>query len=180
MLSLSVESSIFVHIQSATTAKEIWDTLKRLYEDKGLISKIGLLRQLISIRLDDCAGMQEYVDLITNTSNKLKGIGFNIDNEWMGAILLAGLTDNYQSLILGIEATDTKIDGDTIISKLIDNLIDDKTGNSAFWSNKQKNKKIEKEKTKCRYCGKDWNRKHRCLNKEKKIRHKSKRCIHGI
>lgn len=141
LLSLSVESSIFVHIQNATSALEIWNILKRLFEDKGLTRKIGLLRQLISVRLDDCSGMQEYVDLIVNTSNKLKGIGFGVDDEWMGAILLAGLTENYQPLILGIESTGTKIDGDTIISKLIDNRMDGQNNGNAFLANKNKKKK---------------------------------------
>lgn len=121
ILSLAVETQIFVHIQNSTTALEIWNTLKRLYEDKGLSRKIGLLRTLISIRLDECDGMQEYVNQIVNTSNKLTGIGFDIDDEWIGAILLAGLTDNYQPLILGIESSGTNISGDMIISKLLDN-----------------------------------------------------------
>lgn len=168
LLSLSVESSIYVHIQNSTSALEIWSTLKRLYEDKGLTRKIGLLRQLISVRLDDCSEMQEYVDQIVNTSNKLKGIGFDIDDEWIGAILLAGLTDAYQPLILGIESTGTTISGDSIISKLIDNRIDAKSGSAFFTKKNRKNNKESKEKTKCRYCGVDWHKKHRCLNKKGK------------
>ena len=86
VLSLSVDQSIYVHIQNAKSALEIWNTFKRLYEDKGLSRKIGLLRHLISIRLEQCENMQEYVDEIVNTSNKLSGIGFTISDEWQGAI----------------------------------------------------------------------------------------------
>lgn len=66
ILSLSVETSIYVHIQNAVSALDIWQTLQRLYEDKGLSRKIGLLRSLISIRLEESANMQEYVDNIVN------------------------------------------------------------------------------------------------------------------
>lgn len=117
--------------------------------------------------MDECEGMQEYVDQIVNTSNKLSGIGFEIDDEWIGAILLAGLTDSYQPLIMGIESSGTKISGDTIISKLIDNRIESKSKDNAFLGKK------DKKKQKCRYCDKDWDKKHRCLNKNKKNNGKS-------
>lgn len=157
-----MDSSIFVHLQNANSALDIWSTLRRLFEDKGLSRKIGLLRKLISIRLDECEGMQQYVDQIVNTSNKLSGIGFAIDDEWIGAILLAGLTDSYQPLIMGIESSGTKISGDSIISKLLDNRIEAKSKDSAFLEKKNK------KKQQCRYCDKDWDKKHRCLNKNKK------------
>lgn len=109
ILSLSVDQTIFVHIQNCKSPLEIWNTLKRMYEDKGLARKIGLLRNLISIRLESCTNMQDYVDKIVSTSNKLTGVGFDISDEWMGAILLAGLSEDYRPLILGIEASEKKI-----------------------------------------------------------------------
>lgn len=153
LLALSVDSSIFVHIQNAATAAEIWATFKRLYEDKGLSRKIGLLRSLISARLEECNGMQEYVDLIVNSSNKLSGIGFSISDEWIGAILLAGLTDDYKLFIMGIESSNVEITGDAIISKLLDNRIDSKE--SAFATKNKKGKKSFKKRAdmKCDFCG---------------------------
>lgn len=81
LLSLSVEKMIYPHIENCENALEIWSTLKRLYEDTGLSRKISLLRNLISIRLDNCEGMQQYIDQIMLYSNKLKGIGFDISTE---------------------------------------------------------------------------------------------------
>lgn len=78
VLSLSVEKKIFVHIQGCTSARKIWTTLQGLYEDKGLSRKIGLLRNLISTRLDTSENMQSYVDSIVTHSNKLNGIGFKL------------------------------------------------------------------------------------------------------
>lgn len=48
-LALSIDDSLFVHIRKANSALAIWTTLQHLFEDKGLIRKIGLLRQLISV-----------------------------------------------------------------------------------------------------------------------------------
>ena len=120
LIVLSVDTSIYVHIQNCITASDIWKALKRLYDDKGLSRKIGLLRNLISARLDNCDSMQAYVEHIKCYSNKLSGVGFDMTDEWLGAILLAGLTDHYRPFIMGIEAGDGEIKSDTIISKLLD------------------------------------------------------------
>lgn len=100
ILSLSIETNLYIHIQSCSTAYEIWTTLCGLYEDKGLSRKISLLRNLISTRLEDSSNMQAYVDSIIGNANKLRGIGFDLNDEWVAAILLAGLTGAYRPFIM--------------------------------------------------------------------------------
>lgn len=153
-LSLSIESSIFVHIQKCATAKDIWETLKKLYEDKGLTRKISLLRNLISTRLEDKDCMQQYVDQIMDYAHKLTGIGFDISDEWLGAILLAGLTEEFKPLIMAIEASSAKLTADVIVSKLIDSQSANSKGGEALFGKKKysKEKNNFKEK-KCYNCG---------------------------
>lgn len=100
---IALDESVYAHVESITNPSEMWKTLKNMYDDKGLSRKIGLLRQLITIRLENCSTMSEYVSKIIGTANKLSGIGFKIDQDWIGAIMLAGLTDEYKSFIMGIE-----------------------------------------------------------------------------
>lgn len=162
ILSLSVESSVYVHIQNAKSAKEIWTTLQRLYEDKGLSRKIGLLRQLISFKLEDSDGMDNYIERIINTSNKLTGIGFEISDEWIGAILLAGLTEDYKALILGIESSGKTTKSDDIISKLIDNRIEGSSSNNNAFMGKKVKKFNKNFKRKCFSCGSTSHLKYEC------------------
>lgn len=153
ILALSVDKSLYVHIMKCETALQIWCTLRNLFEDKGLSRKIGLLRNLISTRLDDCSNMQAYVDRIVDNTNKLNGIGFEINDDWMTAILLAGLTESYKPFIMGIEASDAKITSDTIISKLLDSQSN--SGSSeAFYSKKKFDKKKHFDRKKCNTCKK--------------------------
>lgn len=150
-LVLGVETSIYVHIQKCTTALDTWNTLHRMYEEKGLSRKISLLGELLSNKLCDCDGMQDYVDRIATAANKLTGVGFDVSDEWLGAILLAGLTENYGPFIMGLESTGVTISSDTIISKLIDSQIGgDK--NSAFFGKKKKNFPKGKRQRKCYNC----------------------------
>lgn len=119
-LILSVEPTIYVHINKCTTAMEVWECLRKLYEDRGLTRKIALLAQLILPRLEECDNMQEYIDKKISASNKLTGIGFEVNDEWLGCILLAGLTEEYRPMLMSLESSGQDISADFIVSKLID------------------------------------------------------------
>lgn len=104
----------FSHIQSATTAKEVWDNLTKAFDDSGLSRRVGLLRQLISTRVDNCNSMEEYVIRIVTTAHKLKNAKMDINNEWIGTLLLAGLSDDFNPMIMAIESSETKISSDVV------------------------------------------------------------------
>lgn len=146
-----------MHVKSVSCPKAFWDTFKNLYEDKSLGRQIGLLRQLISVRLEKKNSMQDYINEIKNASYKLADIGTKIDDKLIGAILLGGLTDEYRPLILGIEASGIEITSDNIIRKLCDNRIDEisEGESSAFLGQKRGFKsKFNKKWLKCFACGK--------------------------
>lgn len=168
ILSLSVEPTIYVHIQRCTSAKEIWEALKNLYDDKGLCRKIGLLRGLISTRLEDSDGMQDYIDKIMGYANKLTGVGFEMSDEWVTAILLAGLTDNFGPFIMGIEATVSDIKSDAIINKLLDSQPASGTKGEALFSKKKKTEKKNRfSDVVCYNCGKKGHVSRKCKKPKK-------------
>lgn len=68
----------------------------------GLNRRIGLLRTLITTKLDDSQSV-DYVNCIIGTAHKLKEVGMEINNEWIGALMLAGLPESYKPMILGLE-----------------------------------------------------------------------------
>lgn len=155
ILALSVDESLIVHIRFAKSALEIWNILEHLYEDKGLLRKTGLLRALMSVRLDEANSMQSYVEDIINLSNRLTGIGFVIGDEWLAAILLAGLTEEYKPFIMSIEGSGVQITADMVKQKLLDSAesTNNSHGNVLYTSRKSNfNKYIKKELT-CFKCG---------------------------
>lgn len=46
---------------------------------------------------------------IVTTAHKLRNIGFNVDDEWLGTSILAGLPEQYKSMIMGLERSGAKI-----------------------------------------------------------------------
>lgn len=119
-LVLTIDPSLYVHVKEAKTAVEIWTRLQSMYADTGFSRKIGLLRTLISLRLDGCTSMEDYVNSVIDISQKLRRTGFEIDDNWIGSLLLAGLPDKYEPMIMAIEHSGIKISSDAIKTKLLD------------------------------------------------------------
>lgn len=118
-LILLVEPINYAHIQNATSAKEVWDSLKNAFDDSGLLRRVGLLRTLITTSLESSSSIEEYVNKIITTAHKLKGAGMTLDDEWIATLLLAGLSNEYKPMIMAIESSGVKISSDQIKTKLL-------------------------------------------------------------
>lgn len=119
-LILTIDSSLFVHIKETKTTKELWTRLRALFDNSGFSRRITLLRHLISIRLENCDNMTNYVTQIVETSQRLSGTGFKINDEWVGSLLLAGLPERFMPMIMAIEHSGIQITADSIKTKLLD------------------------------------------------------------
>lgn len=119
-LVLTIDSSLFVHVKDVKTTTQLWNRLKNLFDDSGYARKITLLRNLISIRLENCSSMTAYVTQIVENGQKLSRTGFNISDEWIGSLLLAGLPEKFSPMIMAIEHSGISISADSIKTKLLD------------------------------------------------------------
>lgn len=117
---LTIDPSLYVHIKNEKSTKELWLKLKRMFDDTGFTRRIGLLRNLISIRRENCDSMAQYVTLMVETSQRLNNTGFKINDEWVGSLLLAGLPEKFAPMIMAIEHSGIEITADAIKTKLID------------------------------------------------------------
>lgn len=119
-LVLTIDPSLYVHIKQAVSAYELWNTLRTMFDDSGYTRKISLLRNLINIRLENCETMTQYVTQIVETGQRLQGTGFKITDEWIGALMLAGLPEKYAPMIMAIEHSGMEVSADVIKTKLMD------------------------------------------------------------
>lgn len=135
-LILLVDAINYVHIQDATTSKEVWSNLERAFDDNGLSRKVALLKDLITTTLESSRSVEEYVNKIMTSAHKLRNIGFSVDDEWLGTLMLAGLPDLYKPMIMAIESSGVKISADHIKTKLLQEVQSSET--TAFYSFKNK------------------------------------------
>lgn len=118
-LILLCDPSVYVHIEEATSAQQVWNCITKAYDDSGLTRKVGLLRDLITTNLDGCQNIEEYVYKIMSTAHKLRNINFKVDDEWLGTLLLAGLPDQYKPMIMALESSGVAISSDSVKTKLL-------------------------------------------------------------
>lgn len=112
----------FVHIQDAPDAQTVWQKLSVAFADTGVPRKGGLLKTLVTTYLEKCSSVEEYVNWFVTTAPKLKGGGFTVREEWVGWLLLAGLPERYEPMIMGIESSGTAITDESIKTKLLQDV----------------------------------------------------------
>lgn len=170
-LILAIDPTNFIHVQEAETAKEVWDKLQTVFEDKGRVRRIGLIRQLSQTKLDECESMQVYVNTIVTAAQRLNAIGFKVDDEWLACFLLGGLSEKYRPMVMALDSVEIQLSSDAVKTKLLQEIPSD-SKNSAFFNNaKQKQKKGG---IRCYTCNKKGHKSPDCPDKNK-LKRDSKR-----
>ena len=174
-IGLHVDKRNYSLIKSCKTAKSMWDALKAAFEDNGLSREIGLLRKLCGIMLNDCKSTEDYVDQLMSTAQKLEEIGFTVEDRWLVGLLLKGLPEEYNPMVMSIENCGKKLTADEVKSKILQNVqhgIDAQpsTGDQALVAKKKSFKKFQRKgqsKDKCSNCGRSGHTDKECWSKPK-------------
>lgn len=119
-LLLSIDESLYVHVENAIDAAQMWNILEKMFKSTGATHKIGLIQKLINVRLENCESMADYLSQITSVVNRLSDIDFKIGDELTGAIMLAGLTEEFKLMVMEFKGSGIKTTADAIKSKLLD------------------------------------------------------------
>ncbi|XP_038118509.1 uncharacterized protein LOC119769586 [Culex quinquefasciatus] len=119
---LLLDPTVYVHVKGVKTAREAWSKLEAAFEDAGLMRRVGLLRKLITTTLTACGSMEIYVNEIVSTAHQIRGVGFDVCEEWVGTFLLAGLPEEYKPMLMALENSGLAITGDSIKTKLLQEM----------------------------------------------------------
>lgn len=84
-ITLMVEPSIYNYIIESDSAKEVWDGIKKAFDDSGVPRKVTILNYLVSIRLVQFKSMEKYINEILLFWHKSKVAGFKIDEDFTDA-----------------------------------------------------------------------------------------------
>ncbi|GJQ88107.1 hypothetical protein Trydic_g13117 [Trypoxylus dichotomus] len=118
-LVLRIDPSLYVHVKDAKCAKCVWTRIKNLYEDTSFVRKVGLQRTSMSLRSENCENTESYIHRVIETAQKLSKISFEINEEWIGSLLLAGLQEKCEPRIMAVTDSRIKIDSDSIKTRLL-------------------------------------------------------------
>lgn len=135
---LLVDPINYIHIQEARTSEQVWNNLRKAFDDSGLTRKVGLLRELITTDLESCGSVENYINKVITCAHKLRNIGFQVDDEWLGTLLLAGLPESYKPMIMAMESSGVTISTDLVKTKILQD-VKNVNDSAAFYSNFHKN-----------------------------------------
>ncbi|KAJ8714347.1 hypothetical protein PYW07_002572 [Mythimna separata] len=116
---LMVQPSSFSHVRNATTGFAAWNNLKIAYEDRGLCRRLGLLRKLFGLKLEQFNDMEAYLLKITDLDQQLRDINAPLDDDFLSVLMLSGLPPDYDPLIMALENSNIKLCSETVKSKLL-------------------------------------------------------------
>lgn len=93
------------HLEKLNKAMSMFRSVRQLekfgvtyikpFDDNGLTRRVSLLKELINTSLESSNGIEDYVSKILNATHKLRNIGFEVNDEWLGTLMLACLPDDY-------------------------------------------------------------------------------------
>lgn len=166
---LMVLPSSFSHVRNAATGYEAWNNLKTAYEDRGLCRRLGLLRTLFGLKLEQFSDMEAYLLKITDLDQQLRDINAPLDDDFLSVLMLSGLPPNYDPLIMALENSNIKLCSETVKSKLLQENLRrdfDKGEESALFTNRNTKSVNNKQfKVKCFICKKPNHYARNCPNK---------------
>lgn len=124
-INLSIKPNASAETRKAKTAKEAWEALRNIYEDKGIVRRIGLYSALFKTRYDEFSSMSDYIEHVTSIADQLDSIGKPLDNETVGGIILGGLPETFRPLILGIQGSNQDISVEFVKNLLLQDNVKD-------------------------------------------------------
>lgn len=163
-----VHESVLSYIIDTSTAHEAWESLETAFEDSGLCRKVELLKQLVQITLDESNSVEDYINNITMTSLRVKRTGLNLDDEVVASLMLAGLPNEYQSLVMAIENSTDNLTSDSVKTLLLQEprLANKKRIDSALLVKSKKVGATGTFKYRCHKCGEVGHMAKECAEKD--------------
>lgn len=152
-LTLLLEPVCYSYIAGKDTPKAAWESINKAFSDSGVCRRVTLLQQLVSVKLADCNGMEDYVNRMVLLSTKVTSVGFKIDDDVIASLMLAGLPSEYRPLILGVENSQKVLTVDYVKNLLLQEVIFGGKMDDSSSALLAKSKKKIPGKVKCFECG---------------------------
>lgn len=160
---LALKPALYQYVRLATSAKEAWEKLATIFEDKGLYRRVLLLRQLHRVDFRQHADMSSYIENVMTLVQQLADIGKNIEDAEVAELLLSGLPAEYDTLVSSLETTclTSSLSSEMVRARLLQEehrKLDNNNGSTACAFVSKKKRDIT-----CHYCKRVGHMKSKCF-----------------
>ena len=105
LIGTSVPDSVFTQIKSATTAREAWEILKRVNEERTRMVTVELVRKFRNKKCGDTDNVRTHFQELSDLREQLAAIGKAVDDEDFTDTLLASLPSSYSHTCTSINSS---------------------------------------------------------------------------
>ena len=99
-LHMVLANKVLSSVAEKKTAKEIRNTLIKLYEAKSLYNKIFLKRRLYTLRIVESTSTTDHINTLKTLFSQLTTLDHKIEENERAKLLLQSLSDSYDQLII--------------------------------------------------------------------------------
>ena len=124
LIAATIPETIFSQIKGGTRAKEMWEALKKLHEERSRVTRVTLLRKFRNLKCEEEGDVRTHFDELAHMREQLAAMGKTIDEDDYVDILLASLPSSYQPSVSAINAS-TRLGNNTIKSDDVIQLMTD-------------------------------------------------------
>ena len=104
IIGLSLSDAHLEHVQTAESAKDMWQSVIEIFERHTLLNKLAARRKFYTATMMANEKLLAFVNRIRQLASTLKSMGVVVDDKEMAMAVLNGLPDKYNSLISALDA----------------------------------------------------------------------------
>lgn len=118
-LFLVVEDNYLDDIGTCTTARDAWNTLQDMHTKFGLLHILQLMRDFFNVKMKRDESMQDYLGRLMDLHRKLSSAGYAFTDREVALVMLMGLPETYEQLILNLEQDEETLTTRTVKTRLL-------------------------------------------------------------
>jgi len=104
IIGLSLSDEHLEHVRNVSSAKQMWDVIKDVFERHTLLNKLNAIRNFYTVSMQKDEKMLKYLNRVTQLASTLKSMDVTIQDEELAMSTLCGLPPAYEHLIVALDA----------------------------------------------------------------------------
>ncbi len=107
IIGLTLSDDLLENVREVKTAKEMWHTIKNVFERHTLLNKLAARRKFYTATKEESESILQFANRIRHLSATLATMNVTISESEKAMALLNGLPDEYRALISALDAVDS-------------------------------------------------------------------------
>jgi hypothetical protein len=119
LIGLCVKDHHLATLAECRTARDAWNKLESIHKAKSNARRLQLRRELNMLRKDNNEPLTKYFARAKTIQDELIAAGYPVQDQEVVTCTLAGLPTEYDTMTTVLEASDTELDLDATLAKLL-------------------------------------------------------------